>query len=255
MVGLVEFVGAFVYGLSSSLSLCLASCLPVYLPILAGYGDDVRKGVRLSIGFAVGRYVGYFILGIVAALMGAAFLDFFENRYPKVSAAIVLLFGFLTIIMGLLMLSKAKFGFFGQRKCKTYFDKVGRFASPLVGAAVLGFISTITPCVPVFTFLLLPFALGNIWDTTVITVAFGLGANVAFIAIAVAMSLGIKNVNQRFQNVKRKIEVVSAATLIVFGLFYIVWSLGPAAFGWGNQNYVLPSFFDFVDFLRYFSGL
>ncbi len=255
MADIITLFGAFMYGLTSSVSMCLASCLPVYLPILAGYGDDVKKGVKLSLGFALGRYAGYFLLGTVAALMGAAFLDFFENQYPNVSGYVVLLFGALTVVLGVLMLSKAKISFFGRKTCRTYFGKVEKFANPMVGAMALGFISTITPCVPVFTFLLLPFAIGKVWETAFVTIAFGLGANVVFIAIAVAMALGVKGINTWFQSVKRKIEVFSAFTLIAFGAFYILWALGPQLFGWGNKHYVLPTAFDFIDLLRYLIGV
>jgi len=251
MVSLMVIAGAFTYGLSSSLTLCLASCLPVYLPVLAGYGDDVRKGIKLSLGFAFGRYLGYFSLGILATLMGGAFLDFFEKTYPSISSVIIAAFGVLTVLLGVLMLFKAKIGFFGEKRCQRQFERMKSFGNPVVGSCFLGFVSTITPCVPVFTFLLLPFALRKVWETALITVAFGVGANIVFVAIAVAMALGVKNINQRFQAVKGRLELASALSLIVFGIFYVLWAGGPWLFGWGNQNYALPTAFDFVDFVRY----
>jgi len=251
MASIIDLIGAFTYGLSSSLTLCL----PVYLPILAGYGDDVKKGVRLSIGFALGRFSGYFTLGILAALMGGAFLGFFENTYPGISSKIVAVFGLTTVLMGVLMLSKTKIGFFGEKRCQTYMGKMERINNPFLGSGFLGFISTITPCVPVFTFLLLPFALGKVWETAFITIAFGFGANIVFIVIAVAMALGVKNVHERFQTAKKGMELTSALALIVFGTFYMIWAVGPALFGWANNNYALPTAFDFMDFVKYLFGV
>ncbi|MFH1722791.1 MAG: sulfite exporter TauE/SafE family protein [Candidatus Altiarchaeota archaeon] len=239
------------YGLSSSLTLCLASCLPVYLPILLGYGDNPKKGFTLSIGFAVGRFFGYFILGIIAALIGAAFLDFFESTFPSISTNIVLVFGLLTIVFGFFILSKTEISVFGNHRCKVYFHKVEKFNNPLIGAGFLGFVSTITPCVPVFTFLLLPFAMGKVWETSIITVFFGLGANVVFVVIGLAIALGMKNVKERFLGMKRGLEVASGVTLIIFGIFYVVWSLGPMVFGWGNQSFILPSYYDLIDLVQY----
>ncbi len=250
MVSLVAALGAFTYGLSTSTTLCFASCLPVYLPILVGYGDSVRKGFRLSLGFAVGRFIGYFILGVAAALMGAAFIDFFQYTFPGISATVLLAFGLLTVLYGVLMLSKSGFTFLGRGRCKMYVDRVGGYGSPLLGAGLLGFVSTITPCVPVFTFLLLPFAMGKVLETAVITVFFGLGANVVFILLGVAAAFGVENISERFEVVKRKLEVFSGFALIVFGLFYVLWSLGPSL-GWGNQYYALPSVYDFIAFLKH----
>ncbi|MBS1266299.1 MAG: hypothetical protein MAG795_00266 [Candidatus Woesearchaeota archaeon] len=246
----VDVVTAFMYGLTSSVTLCLVACLPVYLPILFGYGDDAKKGAKLALGFAVGRFIGYFTLGTVAALMGAAFLYFFQNTFPKISTWLVFIFGFLTIFYGIMVLAKAKLKFFNHKSCKNMLSKSKRFDNPFVGSGILGFASTITPCVPVFTFLLLPFALGKVFKTSVITIAFGLGANVVFLAIGILVSFGMKNINQRFHNVKRKLEIFSGITLIVFGMFYILWSTGPILFGWEYQNYVLPTAIDFVDFFK-----
>ncbi|MFH0863083.1 MAG: sulfite exporter TauE/SafE family protein [Candidatus Altiarchaeota archaeon] len=248
---LLTLFSAFAYGLSSSLSLCLASCLPFYMPILFGYGQDRRGGIVLSLGFAAGRFAGYLSLGAVAAWMGAEFIGFFSGTFPAVSSWIVFVFGILTVFYGILILAKAKVGFLSEGRCRTYIDKAGGAGNPILGTLALGFVSTITPCVPVFTFLLLPFALGKIWETAMVTVAFGLGANMAFVAIGFAIGLGMENVKERFNSAKRPLEVFSAAALMVFGTFYALWASGPLLFGWSNASYTLPSVYDFTDFLGY----
>ncbi len=252
MVSFSDLFFAFTYGLSSSLTLCLASCLPVYLPILFGYGDDAKKGFKLSLGFAIGRFLGYITLGMIAAALGAAFFHFFNNIFPKVSTWLIFIFGILTIFYGTLILAKAEFKMFHKKSCKSYLKNTNKANNPFFAAGFLGYISTITPCVPVFTFLLLPFALGKIFDTTLLTVAFGLGANVVFIVIGVMVAVGMKNVQNNFHQWKRRLEVVSGVILIIFGFFYIIWVLGPLLFHWQYNNFVLPTAFDFIDFLKSF---
>src|SRR3989344_4901645 len=204
MVELINISSAFTYGLSSSLALCLASCLPIYLPILFSHGEN--KGFRISIGFAIGRYAGYTFLGIIAAILGATFLDFFNNILPKISIWIIFIFG----------------------------------------------LSTITPCIPVFTFLLLPFAIGkNIGETVLITVAFGLGANIVFIILSILIGFGMKHLKEKFYRWKRKLEIFSGIFLIIFGLFYLFWSIGPLFFNWQYKNFILPTIFDFLKFIKY----
>ena len=246
----VDIVTAFMYGLTSSVTLCLAACLPVYLPILFGYGDDPKKGARLAMGFAIGRFSGYFSLGITAALMGAAFLYFFRNTFPQISTWLVFFFGILTIFYGLMILFKAKLSFLSHNRCSAILKKSEKASNPFVASGILGFASTITPCVPVFTFLLLPFALGEVLKTSIITVAFGLGANIVFLVIGLSVAFGMKNVKEKFYHWKRRIELFSGVTLITFGFFYILWASGPALFGWEYRNYVLPTALDFIDFLR-----
>ncbi|MBU0761889.1 MAG: sulfite exporter TauE/SafE family protein [Candidatus Altiarchaeota archaeon] len=242
---------AFVYGLTSSLSLCLASCLPFYMPVLLGFGKGTRNGLMLSLGFVVGRFLGYFSLGAVAAFLGGAFISFFSGVFPQFSAAVVFVFGAVSVFYGSIVLAKAQLKVLGGKRCKTYFISARKYGNPIVGTFFLGFVSTITPCVPVFTFLLLPFALGKVFETSFVTIAFGLGANMVFIFMGVAVGFGLEGVQDRFNNVRRPLEVISALVLIVFGIFYSLWALGPYVFGWGNTNYVLPSLYDFVDFLNY----
>jgi cytochrome c biogenesis protein CcdA len=252
---LPNLLAAFAYGLSSSLSLCLASCLPFYMPILLGYGEDRRKGLVLSLGFAAGRFAGYFTLGSAAALMGGAFIGFFSNDFPRISTLVIFLFGLLTVFYGFLVLARAQTSFLGERRCRIFLDKAKPVERPLLGTAILGFVSTITPCVPVFTFLLLPFALGKVWETALVTVAFGLGANAAFVAIGVAVGFGVENVRERFNALRRPLETAGAAVLVVFGLFYMAWALGPSVFNWGNPSYSLPTIYDFAAFVREMTGL
>jgi cytochrome c biogenesis protein CcdA len=252
---ILTLVSAFTYGLSSSLSLCLASCLPFYMPILFGFGDNPRRGLTLSLGFAAGRFAGYLMLGAVAATLGAAFIGFFSNTYPAISSWVIFAFGLATIFYGVLILARAEAKVLGEKRCRTFLGRAERMGNPLFGTIMLGFVSTITPCVPVFTFLLLPFALGKVWETAIVTVAFGLGANMAFIVIGLAVGFGVKNVRERFQAAKKPLEDLSAATLIVFGLFYLAWAAGPMLFGWSNANYALPTLYDFADFVKYMLGM
>jgi cytochrome c biogenesis protein CcdA len=248
---LLTLVSAFTYGLTSSLTLCFATCLPFYIPVLFGYGDDRIKGLMLSMGFAVGRFAGYLSLGVVAAFLGSAFIGFFNDTFPKISTLVILIFGFLTIFYGIVVLAKVEPRIFGKGRCKNYIDKTTKSSNPLIGTLFLGFVSTITPCVPVFTFLLLPFALGKIWETAIVTFAFGLGANAAFIALGIAVGFGMENAKVKFDKVKRPLEIISSGTLLVFGLFYVIWASGPTLFGWSNPSHQLPSIYDLADFVVY----
>jgi len=249
MVELINISSAFTYGLSSSLALCLASCLPIYLPILFSHGEN--KGFRISIGFAIGRYAGYTFLGIIAAILGATFLDFFNNILPKISIWIIFIFGLFTIIFGILILVKKEINI-KEKNCKTNITKLRTANNPLLASVSFGFISTITPCIPVFTFLLLPFAIGkNIGETVLITVAFGLGANIVFIILSILIGFGMKHLKEKFYRWKRKLEIFSVIFLIIFGLFYLFWSIGPLFFNWQYKNFILPTIFDFLKFIKY----
>lgn len=240
---------AFDFGLASSLSLCLATCLPAYLPILFGYGDDTRKGFLLAVGFAAGRFAGYFSLGVAAALLGALFSSFFQETFPKISALVIFVLGVVSVVYGVSIFFKANF-LVDSKKCSPHLKRLDLSAHPLAAAGTLGFATTITPCVPVFTFLLLPFAMGMVWETALVTVAFGLGANVVFIFIAVAVAFGLKQASARFKNLKRWLEIASAVALVVLGVLYALWAVGPLAFGLEYNNYVFPNVNELLNLVK-----
>ena len=241
MVGLGS---AFMYGLSHSLGACLYSCLPVYMPIIVGYGDSPEKGFKLSLGFAAGRFTGYFLLGIAAAFLGAAFIDFFSTTFPHIGTAVLALFGIVTLFYGTIVLSQTNLPALSGRYCSAFRERTQGYDNPYIAAYLLGLTSTVTPCVPIFTFLLLPFALGRVWETVPVTIAFGLGANIPFVFIGVALAFGMQNVKQRFDTWRPRLELFSGLMLIVFGAIYILWALGPTILGWQVTSFTIPDIRD-----------
>jgi sulfite exporter TauE/SafE len=93
---------ALLLGLTTGTS-CLVFCGPVILPYLLGEGISVRRSlVDISI-FLGARFIIYILLGLIAALVGQAFLgtDFFRNiitgsAYIVLSVALVI-YAFLRI--------------------------------------------------------------------------------------------------------------------------------------------------------------
>lgn len=248
MVGLGS---AFMYGLSHSLGACLYSCLPVYMPIIVGYGDSPEKGFKLSLGFAAGRFTGYFLLGIAAAFLGAAFIDFFSTVFPRIGTAVLALFGLVTLFYGAIVLSRTGLPALSGRHCSALRERTQGYDNPYLAAYLLGLTSTVTPCVPIFTFLLLPFALGRVWETIPVTIAFGLGANVPFVVIGVALAMGVQNVKQRFDDWRPRLELFSGLMLLVFGAIYLLWALGPTLLGWQVTSFTIPDVRDIAALATY----
>lgn len=219
---LLALGSAFSFGLSHAFGACLYSCLPVYLPVLLGYGDDPRRGLGLSLGFAAGRFAGYLLLGAAAAWLGAGFIDLFESDFPRIGSWAVSLLGLVSVAQGALLLARTRPRLLGEGRCESLLARARPLDRPALSAATLGFVSTITPCVPVFTFLLLPFALGRVTETVPVTLAFGLGANLPFIAIGVGVALGVRSLPDRLAACRRRLEQASGAALVAFGLAYLV---------------------------------
>ncbi|MDP6627658.1 MAG: sulfite exporter TauE/SafE family protein [Methanopyri archaeon] len=242
---------AFMYGLSNSLGACLYSCLPVYMPIIVGYGDSPKKGFKLSLGFAAGRFTGYFLLGIAAAMLGAAFIDILSTTFPRISNVVLAILGFVTFLYGAIVLSRSGLPALSGHYCAAFRDRTRGIDNPYIAAYLLGLTSTVTPCVPIFTFLLLPFALGRVWETVPVTIAFGLGANIPFIVIGVGLALGVQNVKQRFDTWRPRLELFSGLMLLLFGAIYILWALGPVLFGWQVTSFALPDVRDIIALVTY----
>jgi len=65
----------------------------------------------------------------------------------------------------------------------------------------------------------------------------------------------MRNIKEKFYQWKRRLEIFSAITLIVFGFFYLIWATGPLLFDWQYQNFVLPTIFDFFGFVKSLVGM
>ncbi|MDP7081544.1 MAG: sulfite exporter TauE/SafE family protein [Candidatus Undinarchaeales archaeon] len=242
---------AFMYGLSNALGACLYSCLPVYMPIIVSYGDSPEKGFKLSLGFAAGRFTGYFLLGIAAAMLGAAFIDILSTTFPRISNVVLAILGFVTFLYGAIVVSRTGLPAISGHYCAAFRDRTRGIDNPYLAAYLLGLTSTVTPCVPIFTFLLLPFALGRVWETVPVTLAFGLGANIPFIVIGVGLALGVQNVKQRFDTWRPRLELFSGLMLLLFGAIYVLWALGPILFGWQVTSFALPDVRDIIALVTY----
>lgn len=210
----MEYVLLFLEGIATFISPCILPMLPIYILYLTGQEDKDNKKILLnSIGFFIGFAILFSILGAVFAGIGKYLSDY--------SNIINIIFGIIIILFGLNFIDVIKIPFINKtKKVEVKTNKKGFFQSILFGMVFgLGW----TPCLGAFlgSALMMVANTGNILQGITMLLVFSLGLGVPFILSAVL----IEQLKNTFNFIKKNykiINIISAALLIIIGLYMLV---------------------------------
>lgn len=210
----MEYVLLFLEGIATFISPCILPMLPIYILYLTGQEDKDNKKILLnSIGFFIGFAILFSILGAVFAGIGKYLSDY--------SNIINIIFGIIIILFGLNFIDVIKIPFINKtKKIEVKTNKKGFFQSILFGMVFgLGW----TPCLGAFlgSALMMVANTGNILQGITMLLVFSLGLGVPFILSAVL----IEQLKNTFNFIKKNykiINIISAALLIIIGLYMLV---------------------------------
>lgn len=210
----MEYVLLFLEGIATFISPCILPMLPIYILYLTGQEDKDNKKILLnSIGFFIGFAFLFSILGAVFAGIGKYLSDY--------SNIINIIFGIIIILFGLNFIDVIKIPFINKtKKVEVKTNKKGFFQSILFGMVFgLGW----TPCLGAFlgSALMMVANTGNILQGITMLLVFSLGLGVPFILSAVL----IEQLKNTFNFIKKNykiINIISAALLIIIGLYMLV---------------------------------
>ena len=210
----MEYVLLFLEGIATFISPCILPMLPIYILYLTGQEDKDNKKILLnSIGFFIGFAILFSILGAVFAGIGKYLSDY--------SNIINIVFGIIIILFGLNFIDVIKIPFINKtKKVEVKTNKKGFFQSILFGMVFgLGW----TPCLGAFlgSALMMVANTGNILQGITMLLVFSLGLGVPFILSAIL----IEQLKNTFNFIKRNykiINIISAALLIIIGLYMLV---------------------------------
>lgn len=210
----MEYVLLFLEGIATFISPCILPMLPIYILYLTGQEDKDNKKILLnSIGFFIGFAILFSILGAVFAGIGKYLSDY--------SNIINIVFGIIIILFGLNFIDVIKIPFINKtKKVEVKTNKKGFFQSILFGMVFgLGW----TPCLGAFlgSALMMVANTGNILQGITMLLVFSLGLGIPFILSAVL----IEQLKNTFNFIKKNykiINIISAALLIIIGLYMLV---------------------------------
>lgn len=210
----MEYFLLFLEGIATFISPCILPMLPIYILYLTGQEDKDNKKILLnSIGFFIGFAILFSILGAVFAGIGKYLSDY--------SNIINIIFGIIIILFGLNFIDVIKIPFINKtKKVEVKTNKKGFFQSILFGMVFgLGW----TPCLGAFlgSALMMVANTGNILQGITMLLVFSLGLGVPFILSAVL----IEQLKNTFNFIKKNykiINIISAALLIIIGLYMLV---------------------------------
>ena len=213
----MEYFLLFLEGIATFISPCILPMLPIYILYLTGQEDKDNKKILLnSIGFFIGFAILFSILGAVFAGIGKYLSDY--------SNIINIIFGIIIILFGLNFIDVIKIPFINKtKKVEVKTNKKGFFQSILFGMVFgLGW----TPCLGAFlgSALMMVANTGNILQGITMLLVFSLGLGVPFILSAVL----IEQLKNTFNFIKKNykiINIISAALLIIIGLYMLVQGL------------------------------
>ena len=210
----MEYVLLFLEGIATFISPCILPMLPIYILYLTGQEDKDNKKLLLnSIGFFIGFAILFSVLGAVFAGIGKYLSDY--------SNIINIIFGIIIILFGLNFIDVIKIPFINKtKKIEVKTNKKGFFQSILFGMVFgLGW----TPCLGAFlgSALMMVANTGNILQGITMLLVFSLGLGVPFILSAVLIEQ-LKNTFNFIKKNYKTINIISAALLIIIGLYMLV---------------------------------
>lgn len=210
----MEYFLLFLEGIATFISPCILPMLPIYILYLTGQEDKDNKKILLnSIGFFIGFAILFSILGAVFAGIGKYLSDY--------SNIINIIFGIIIILFGLNFIDVIKIPFINKtKKVEVKTNKKGFFQSILFGMVFgLGW----TPCLGAFlgSALMMVANTGNILQGITMLLVFSLGLGVPFILSAVLIEQ-LKNTFNFIKKNYKTINIISAALLIIIGLYMLV---------------------------------
>ncbi len=210
----MEYFLLFLEGIATFISPCILPMLPIYILYLTGQEDKDNKKLLLnSIGFFIGFAILFSVLGAVFAGIGKYLSDY--------SNIINIIFGIIIILFGLNFIDVIKIPFINKtKKIELKTTKKGFFQSILFGMVFgLGW----TPCLGAFlgSALMMVANTGNILQGITMLLVFSLGLGVPFILSAVLIEQ-LKNTFNFIKKNYKTINIISAALLIIIGLYMLV---------------------------------
>lgn len=207
-----SYLIVFLGGVLTSISPCILTMIPVIVGYIGGYTEghenSKTRGFRLSLAFVLGLSVTFAVFGVVAVMLGRIVGQVGDIWYYVLSVV--------AIVMGLHLLGviNIRFPSLGTMPVK----KGGLFSSFLIGL-MFGLVAS--PCAtPVLAVIVAYVATsGNIYFGASLLFVYGLGHGLPLI-IAGTFTAVIKQL-PRFQKYSRYFTLASGLILVIFGLYFL----------------------------------
>ncbi len=209
----MEFVMTFLEGVASFISPCILPLIPIYISYFAGKEEKkISRAVINAIGFVIGFTIIFTLMAVATNRLGSILYD--SQKYIRV------IFGILSIIMGLTYMDIIKFNIFSKfKKFEMNTDNLNFIKSVVFGML---FSISMTPCLGIFltSALLLIASSAEFYKGLLLIITFSLGLGIPFIISAFLIEK-LKNVFNIIKSHYNVVKIVSGLILIAMGLYII----------------------------------
>jgi len=202
----------FILGLSTGV-ICIAYCGPVLLPYLMGEGNSVGKSFWYVTLFLMGRLLAYLLVGVLAGLLGAAFLQN-SGFGPVVMGVVNIVLAVMLILYGIYRFREICLGK-NQQPIERAFGGRWPYLVPFVGGAVTG----INICPPFLLVFSQAINTNQLSDSVFYFFMFFLGTSVYFIPFPF---VGFFRRQQVLRIIGKFASIIAGVYFLFQGFFMII---------------------------------
>ena len=215
MINVATIITAFVLGILSAFSPCVLPLLPLFIAYaLKQREQQLLWRILSALAIVAGIMVSMLIVGLLLSMIGELASTLLE--------ALSIIVGIILIVLGLVIIVKPKFMYKLASSSGIKITRTG-----ILGAFEYGLLfgPLILPCsLPiVLAVFLTSFTVAQSIGRLLIFIIYGIGMGIPITLIVLLTSELRKAVISKYVKVSRKIDYISGAILIIFGIYLAVF--------------------------------
>lgn len=158
---------------------CIGACVPVLMPYLIFSGwHSIKASLRMVGEFLIGRFAAYAIIGALAGVLGT---KIYQHTAMRIVAGVAI------TALALLLIAHGIAGSFREwHPCERLLRWLPLRRFPLLAGVALGF----NPCPPLLLCFSSAVALGNVFTSVAMCLAFAAGTSAFMLPLALSAYLG-----------------------------------------------------------------
>ena len=202
----VTLTSLFLLGLSYGSTACMFTCMPFLSPLMITNSSSISSSMGVLIPFSLGRIFSYTSIAIASFYSSIWIKSIINNE--TISQMIL---GSTTIIIALFILFNSSKGSCCSSNTKNVSNKLGYF--------VLGFGISLNPCIPVMSLISVSINAGELYQSILFGLIFGIGAvSASFLIFGIIISKMAKGIVEEFSKYKNFIEKLAGIMLLIVGI-------------------------------------
>ncbi|MDH4100442.1 MAG: sulfite exporter TauE/SafE family protein [Nitrospirota bacterium] len=208
----MEYINLFLIGAVYGFTTCSLTCLPYLAPYMMGVGGGFKGGMRSSLFFVFGKVATYAAVSGAAAMLGQELIK--KNEHD-----VRVFIGLSLVVVGVLLFMGKEGGCKPNPLSRLMHSASGRKSHLFV----LGILTSLIPCVPLSSLLLLSAKSGSVTTGAAYGFVYGAGLILSPLILAGGFFAFVsERIRMEIPDMRVVLRRVSAAVLIATGVIAAV---------------------------------